>query len=233
VGTRNPTKGSAEYMNRSDQFLLEEYKQAMEHDRYLEQSCSRIFRAYATVIVWVFILLGLLFQDLVKRIPTEGLLKVLNQVADGNKPFVVIILSSLCIFGISCIANLVVTRKVTIEYTAKLNFIRAVMMKDDDRGYFKIPTRLEERHPWSWLSEAFLFLLLISMINGLVFAMGLGILIRLSTTAFIGWAAVITVLTVGLSWLNIHRWARRRGESLYKWLRPGGQAQQCQQRSRE
>ncbi len=203
-------------MNKTEEFLFEEYKQAYEMDRYLETSYSRIFRTYATALVWIFALLGLLYKDEIVNLGIANFLRT-----SQNRFFIISVLLILLVFGITSLRNIVKTRKITLPYTSKINYVRRLFIcsKPQYNEYLESPilnqlnkTDIGARPGWSWDSEMFFFLLILSIINGFIFAIILLAIIEnfaINVFSFLGLIIVFTIIQIFLSWRNVKKYWRK------------------------
>lgn len=206
-------------MTKEDEFLIEEYKQAFDMCRHLEMSYGVVFRNYATVTVWVFGILVLLFKEAI----INGDLFTQLYYYQGKWLIGAILIFDV-LYGIISLVNILKGRLVDVLYTARINFLRKFFLEsksDKIRQYLEDPTLsvinptdIAKRPLWSWSSQMFRFVILLSSITSLVAAFIINLIVVLNGIYFIIIWILLTLILILVSYDYMKRQAIRIQYSL-------------------
>lgn len=206
-------------MTKEDEFLIEEYKQAFDMSRHLEMSYGVVFRNYATVTVWVFGILVLLFKEAI----INGDLFTQLYYYQGKWLIGAILIFDV-FYGIISLVNILKDRLVDVLYTARINFLRKFFLEsksDKIRQYLEDPTLsvinptdIAKRPIWSWSSQMFRFVILLSSITSLVAAFIINLIVVLNGIYFIIIWILLTLILILVSYDYMKRQAIRIQYSL-------------------
>jgi hypothetical protein len=194
-------------MSKSEEFLIEEYKDSISTGQWLEEMLERKFKTFSLVFIWQIVLIGYLLNDSKNE---QSVWFALQK--GGNRELVIIVSAFVFLFSAAVIHNLAKTRIGDVLRTSRANFIRGYFLESMPETFTKAYFQDERmkhvnnistyaRPAWSNDSDVALYILLISIMGGISFSLCLG------TIPDIGWWALLSIppLTVGAFF-----WAKRK-----------------------